>query len=822
MQLAHNPELQLAYEYVCYTNKNVFLTGKAGTGKTTFLHRIKRETHKRMAVVAPTGVAAINAGGMTIHSFFQMPFGPYVPGMQQQDPSRQRKFTTQKIRLIKSLDLLVIDEISMVRADLLDGIDEALRRYRHPYKPFGGIQLLMIGDLHQLPPVVKNEEWDLLRVHYKTPYFFSSLALQKTEPVVVELKHIYRQSDGHFIELLNKVRNNLMDENVFQALNSRYNPGFQPDEKDAYITLTTHNASAHQINAEKLAALKGKSFTFKATISGDFPSHAYPTDEVLELKKGAQVMFVKNDPSWEKLYYNGKIGQIKLIDDEEIVVKCPDGEEIAVPRAQWDNIKYSLDEQTKEVSEETMGSFIQYPLRLAWAITIHKSQGLTFEKVVLDAEAAFAHGQVYVALSRCKSFEGLVLSSKIKSSSVRTDSKVKEYSKEAEEKAPDENHLIRSKAEYQQSLLRELFDFSPLKKNLEYLNRQVMEHEHKLHPGARKQLDSVADQLGPLLPVAEKFGLQIQQLCRAEQLPEENTALQDRVQKACQWFLPKLEELTPVAEEIPISSDNKQIRKDVGEALERLLLNLFIKTTCLREAQKGFSTSQYLRILADAELDFKLKKAAAGDEKTKQRSEWQHTPNPELYTQLVAWRKGKAAEQAVPLASVLPAQSILDIALKLPVSPKQLKEIHGIGKGRLKEYGEALLEMVRSYCQAQGIAIEEPELLSETEQPIKVNTKALTLELYLSGKNIDDIARERGLSTSTIEGHLSHYVEKGELNVLDFLSEEELKPLLEYLDAHPKPLLGEIRAHFESKYSFGQIRMAMAYKSWITQNDGFE
>ncbi|HMQ49887.1 MAG TPA: helix-turn-helix domain-containing protein [Saprospiraceae bacterium] len=819
MQLADNPELQLAYEYVCYTNKNVFLTGKAGTGKTTFLHRIKRETYKRMAVVAPTGVAAINAGGMTIHSFFQMPFGPYIPGAQQ-DPSRQRKFTTQKIRLIKSLDLLVIDEISMVRADLLDGIDEALRRYRDPAKPFGGIQLLMIGDLHQLPPVVKDEEWDLLRMHYKTPYFFSSLALQQTEPIVVELKHIYRQSDTHFIDLLNQVRNNQMDESVLQTLNSRYDPDFQPEEKDAYIILTTHNASANQINSEKLAALKGQAFTFKAEIKGDFAAHAYPTDEALELKKGAQVMFVKNDPSWEKLYYNGKIGQISHIDEEDVVVKCPDGEEIRVIRTQWDNIKYNLDEQTKEVSEEIIGSFIQLPLRLAWAITIHKSQGLTFEKVMLDAAAAFAHGQVYVALSRCKSFEGLVLSSKIRPSSVRTDSKVKEYTKEAEDKAPDENHLIRSKAEYQQSLLQELFNLSFLKKSLERLNRLVLEHEHKLHPGTRKQLDTVADQLGPLLPVAEKFELQIRHLCRSDELPEANATLQERVKKACHWFLPKLEELTPAAEQIPVSSDNKQIRKDVGEALERLLLNLFIKTNCLREAQNGFSTSQYLRILADAELDFKVKQSHAPEP----RKELLHTPNPELYTQLVAWRKEKAAELAVSLASVLPAQTILDLALKLPVSSKQLKAIPGIGKGRLKEYGEELLEMIRSYCQTKGIEMDEAGAFPEADdsKPLKVDTKALTLELYQLGKNIEDIAKERGLSISTIEGHLSHYIEKGELDILNFIPKEEIEALLEYLETHPKPLLGEMRVHFENKHSYGQLRMALAYRDWIAQGEGYE
>ena len=299
MALQTNPQLELAYEYVCYTNKNIFLTGKAGTGKTTFLHRVKEEVVKRMAVVAPTGVAAINARGMTIHSLFQLPFGPYLPG-NAREAARQRRFSREKRELISTLDLLIIDEISMVRADVLDAIDDVLRRLKNPIRPFGGVQLLMIGDLHQLPPVVKDEEWYLLRDHYDTPYFFGSRALQQTRPVVVELKHIFRQSDTTFIDLLNRVRDNALDDEVLATLNSRYDPAFEPNETDGYITLTTHNASAQAINAEKLEALAGRVSTFEAEVSGDFPAHAYPTDEQLEVKTGAQVMFVKNDPSPEK------------------------------------------------------------------------------------------------------------------------------------------------------------------------------------------------------------------------------------------------------------------------------------------------------------------------------------------------------------------------------------------------------------------------------------------------------------------------------------------------------------------------------------------
>jgi len=304
MSLVSNPQLDLAFEYVRNTGKNIFLTGKAGTGKTTFLHQIKEESFKRTVVTAPTGVAAINAGGMTLHSFFQLPPGLHLPGTSR-EVNNQRRFSRDKIQLLRTLDLLVIDEISMVRADLLDAVDDVLRRYRDDSHAFGGVQLLMVGDLNQLPPVVKPEDWELLRPHYETPYFFGSLALQRTDMVAIELKHIFRQSDRRFIDLLDKVRNNQIDAGVLEKLNSRYVPGFQPDVEDAYITLTSHNASSHDLNAQRLESLPERLRTFKAKIVGDFSETAYPTEETLEFKKDAQVMFVRNDLSPEKRYFNG-------------------------------------------------------------------------------------------------------------------------------------------------------------------------------------------------------------------------------------------------------------------------------------------------------------------------------------------------------------------------------------------------------------------------------------------------------------------------------------------------------------------------------------
>jgi ATP-dependent exoDNAse (exonuclease V) alpha subunit len=400
-----NPELELAFEYVNATNRHIFLTGKAGTGKTTFLHRIRDQVPKRMAVVAPTGVAAINARGVTIHSLFQLPFGVLTPDRIRAELPK-RRFSGKKINLLKSLDLLVIDEISMVRADVLDALDAVLRRYRRNRRPFGGLQLLMIGDLHQLPPVVKDQDWEQLRPHYDTAYFFGSLALRQAKPTVVQLKHIYRQSDGHFIDLLNKVRNNRIDATVLEQLNSRYRPDFRPYGEEGYITLTSHNRTARAINTEKLAELPGQATVFQAEVNGDFPESMYPNEPELHFKVGAQVMFNKNDSYPDRLYYNGKIGRITAIAGEEITVQCPGEAPITVGPVAWENRKYSINSVTKEVSDSIVGTYTQHPLRLAWAITIHKSQGLTFERVVIDAEAAFAHGQVYVALSRCKSFEG--------------------------------------------------------------------------------------------------------------------------------------------------------------------------------------------------------------------------------------------------------------------------------------------------------------------------------------------------------------------------------------------------------------------------------
>jgi hypothetical protein len=558
MKFQTNPQLDLAFNYVRDTNKNVFLTGKAGTGKTTFLHQLKKNSLKRIVIVAPTGVAAINAGGVTIHSFFQLPFGAWIPGTTQQ----QRKFNSEKLGVIRGLDLLVIDEISMVRADMLDAIDTVLRQYKDRTKPFGGVQLLMIGDLHQLPPIVKDDEWELLRAHYKTAYFFGSTALQQTNPVAIELKHIYRQADETFINLLNKVRDNRIDAGVLAELNSRFIPDFEPTEAEPYITLSSHNASAQAINVGKLAKINTPASTFKALIEDDFPSFSFPTDEVLEFKVGAQVMFVKNDTGFEKLYYNGKIGTITRIANDIVFVKCPNEvASIAVAAVTWQNLKYTLNEATKEVVEDIIGSFTQIPLKLAWAITIHKSQGLTFERAIIDANAAFAHGQVYVALSRCKTFEGIVLRSKIATTSIRTDGVVRNYSEDMDRNPPTEADLLTSKIEFQRTLIRDLFDC----KNLSYLfkkaNQTLLGNEHTINKAAIDAFKmAYIHAENEVFTVADKFAPQMEFYLFQETLPETDEVLQARLQKAGVYFEDKIgKSLWESLRNIVVESDNKAV-----------------------------------------------------------------------------------------------------------------------------------------------------------------------------------------------------------------------------------------------------------------------
>jgi hypothetical protein len=653
-------------------------------------------------------VAAINAGGVTLHSFFQMPFGPYVPGSDVAQQTEQRRFSKEKIAIIKSLDLLVIDEISMVRADLLDGVDAVLRRYKHRHLPFGGVQLLMIGDLHQLPPVVKDDEWNLLKTYYDSCYFFSSNALKRTDMICIELEHIYRQCDAHFIRLLNRVRDNRLDADTLQVLNTRYLPAFQPNEEDDYITLTTHNRSAEAINDRQLQALDSKPFTFQAGIEGEYPAYNYPTAAILTLKKGAQVMFVRNDSSADKRYFNGKIGKITHIDKQGITVKCPDdNNEILVEPVSWENIKYTLNANTREITQEVIGTFSQYPLRLAWAITIHKSQGLTFERAIIDANAAFSHGQVYVALSRCKTFEGMVLSTRIPQSTVKTDAAVTEFVEHAGRNPPTREQLNNAKCLYQQNLLLDCFDYQALAIPLRKLTRQLRDNRRLIRFSGIETIGDMEKQVvEEIVIVAEKFKRQLQCLFSAHKLehdkaPENDPHIQERVQKASRYFTDALHAgLMKWTSSFSFDTDNKDIRKQINRTFESLQHNLAIKTAALYSCRAGFLGGAYLNAIAHAEIDFRPRATAKQQATEFNAADFQH---PELFQALKAWRAEQAREEDVEHYRILHQRVLVEIAMVLPDTADALLDIKGIGKHTVEKYGEQLTAIVRTYCREHNI-----------------------------------------------------------------------------------------------------------------------
>ena len=544
---------ELAAKYVNTTDRHIFLTGKAGTGKTTFLKYIMEHTYKNAVVAAPTGIAAINAGGVTLHSLLQLPFGTFIPenipfsesNTQVNVPAtlfRETKFNSSKRELIKELELLIIDEVSMLRADLLDCIDHTLRYLRkRKHEPFGGLQILFIGDLLQLPPVVKDQDAELLKRYYKSNYFFDARALDEQPPIRVELQKIFRQTDQDFIDLLNRIRNNDQTEEDLYLLNKHYDPSMDSNEMEGYIHLTTHNMKADRYNESRLHNIDGEFTHYQAVVSSDFPENMYPTAPKLTLKEGAQVMFIKNDPSGQGQFFNGKIGMVSRLESDTIWVKDEDGIEINVETYLWENKRYVLNSGNQEIEEKSMGSFENYPLKLAWAVTVHKSQGLTFEKAILDLSGSFAPGQLYVALSRLTSMNGLVLSSPIPESPPEIDASLKEFVGSFQNSEDLERRLHEDQRGFLHNFAKHAFDFEPLLKELGYHQRSFDKEENRSlkqkHLPWTRQLISDTH---PLKDIGDTFVRQVSQLVKEDDFL---ASLMDRLDKAQSYFEPLISTL---------------------------------------------------------------------------------------------------------------------------------------------------------------------------------------------------------------------------------------------------------------------------------------
>ncbi|MES2513266.1 MAG: helix-turn-helix domain-containing protein [Bacteroidota bacterium] len=769
-QLTDLSPAELAAQCINQTNKPVFLTGKAGTGKTTFLRKIIEHTHKNAIIVAPTGIAAINAGGVTIHSQFGVPFGCFVPDSSFKVDNLQVKINTpytmmkhlnmrdQKRKLLQELELLIIDEVSMLRADLLDTIDfvlKSIRRQQH--KPFGGVQVLFIGDLMQLPPVVKEEEWNVLRGFYNSIYFFDAQVLRTEKPVYIELDKIYRQSDHTFIDLLNNLRNNKVTKENIDLLNTYYKPDFDTSSALNTITLTTHNSKADTLNRSALQELKGKSYYFYSTVNGDFNEYAYPVDAALELKTGAQIMFIKNDISGKQNYFNGKIGIVSSLTDKEIEVDFRDGSKpFVLENYEWKNIKYELNPVTNEIEESEIGSFIQYPIKLAWAITVHKSQGLTFEKAILDINRAFAPGQVYVALSRLKSLDGLVLTSPIQFNAISQDKTLTDYSENKPGNKEVKQIIDQETILFFKAYTMRAYDFVWLYTSLKnhetsYNMAENKSNKQKQHDWAK----ALVEKFEPLKTTADKFSNQLMNIFDSRAADYLQIAHTRHV-AAKNYFYPVLKELSKtILVQIELLKDEKQIKTYLEELLE--LEGLLFKQLQLLDKVSTVIEN----VLHNVEFSkHQLKLNANQHERL------------ELVRQTMAITEKAAFEERKVLK-----------ASKKTASAKVKKQTSTSSAAKVSK---------------------------KAKEP-KPSTKEASFELYKQGKTAFEIAKERGYALTTVEGHLAYYVSLGMIPVTQFLSKEKYDTIISCSGKmEGESLLTPIKQELGDDYSYSDIRFALA------------
>jgi hypothetical protein len=662
---------KIAASYINSTQRHVFLTGKAGTGKTTFLKQIVLETHKSAIVAAPTGIAAINAGGVTLHSLFQLPLGIFLPSNHNlsdreieteiQTPAsimKNLRLNSTKRRMLQELELLIIDEVSMLRADMADAIDTVLRSVRRQRNtPFGGVQLLLIGDMQQLPPVVRQQEWSFLSPYYESMYFFDAAAFKDHKPVYIELEKIYRQHDPKFISILNHLRDDVLTDEDKKLLNSYYNPSLTEEQKEGAVFLTTHNRQADELNDRKLSALPGKSSFYEAEIIGEFPDRNYPVEFRLELKEGAQIMFVKNDYSGEQRYFNGKIGKIASLSDDGIFVEFADDNDfVELAPYIWENKRYTLNQETQEIEEKIIGSFQQYPIKLAWAITVHKSQGLTFDKAIIDVSQAFAPGQAYVALSRLRSLDGLMLSKPMPESNLKADKALSDFSGQKSDTKLLEQTLRDEAFHYTKSYLLSAYNFEEMvyhfKDHLESYDKDENRSKKQKH---KEWANTILQEIIPQRDTAKSFQKQITAIMSCKDAADLQH-LHQRVSAANKYFDAALksvvEKVREKRNEIASVKGAKQFRSELEEMEGRIMSKLkqFLKCDMLINSLIGNLSPNISALIANQNLlyieqKFSIKKLSKikSNGHLKEKKQKDKTPSYEISFKL--YKEGKSPQE---------------------------------------------------------------------------------------------------------------------------------------------------------------------------------
>ena len=684
-----------AKDIILNTDTTLFVTGRAGTGKTTLLRYVAESSQKNTVVVAPTGIAAINAGGVTIHSLFKLPFPPFIPSVIE----AKKLIAGQKMRaefrsVIRSVDMIIIDEVSMLRADILDAIDVVLRHYRNSKFPFGGVQMVFFGDMYQLPPVCVNDEWFILKDYYSTPYFFSAKVFEKQEIVCLELDKIFRQRDADFVEILNQVRNNNISKENFNRLNDRYNPDFDLENNQDFVVLTTHNAVSDDINESRLIDIDSKTFIFDAAIKGDFPEYLYPVEQQIVLKKGARVMFTANDHiNPERLYYNGKMGTVVELEDNNVYVTC-DGEDdpILVNYETWENNTFSYNRKENSVDVKTIGTFTQLPLRLAWAITIHKSQGLTFQKVAIDAANSFTSGQVYVALSRCTSLDGIVLLSPINSNSIMVDSRIQRFSKNNfnEDLLPD--FVNRKKRDTLCNMLIKLFSFNLLEVAVLDLKGYVTEFRADFSDYTPQMVENILSIVQDLSDVGTRFAVQLRKITNANDF----SLLNSRVNDAKKYFLQRLETLEKAMDITNVSTKKKERANKFSKFLNEVNKNLQETLFFLKNLDDDISVEQFYML----RHEFVVEKVNYNVYEEEKADANEQTVDSELiaviYSKLMAWRNNLAKELDIPSYLIFKKDTIMEMAQKMPDTKDKLLKINGVGKVKAGKYGQECIDIIKS------------------------------------------------------------------------------------------------------------------------------